>query len=129
MDKNEFITNKNYKGLIMSGGSKKGHTNYDKKEGIDVLERKKAKTKHPKRYRVIIHNDEYTTQQFVVHVLTYFFRKNPTEASQIMLKAHVTGKAIVGVYTKDIAETKVALVTEYARTHQHPLVLTTELDH
>ena len=75
-----------------------------------------------------MHNDDYTTQEFVVHVLREFFRKIPTEAMQLMLKVHMTGKAIVGVYTKDIAETKIEKVTSYARDNGHPLMLTMEPD-
>lgn len=91
-----------------------------------TLER--TKTKRPRLWRVVMHNDDYTTQEFVVHVLILFFRKEPAEATQLMLKVHTTGKAIVGVYTKEIAETKVAQVTDYARDHGHPLLLTMEPD-
>src|SRR5437868_2542753 len=94
--------------------------------GTETLER--IKTKKPTLYRVIMHNDDYTTQEFVVHVLREFFRKDPTEAMQLMLKVHMTGKAIVGVYTKDIAETKIEKVTAYARDNGHPLMLTMEPD-
>jgi ATP-dependent Clp protease adaptor protein ClpS len=94
--------------------------------GTQTLER--VKTKKPKLWRVVMHNDDYTTQEFVVHVLTSFFRKDPTEATQIMLKVHTTGKAIVAVYTKDLAESKVAQVTDYARDNGHPLMLTLEPD-
>ena len=75
-----------------------------------------------------MHNDDYTTQEFVVYVLQHFFRKDATEAMQLMLKVHTTGKAIVGVYTKDMAETKVAVVSDYAREQGHPLMLTLEPD-
>jgi ATP-dependent Clp protease adaptor protein ClpS len=94
--------------------------------GTQTLER--TKTKKPVMYRVIMHNDDYTTQEFVVQVLIQFFRKDPTEAHHLMLKVHMTGKAIVGVYTKDIAETKVEKVMDYAREHGHPLQVTMEPD-
>mgnify|MGYP002781482271 CR=1 FL=1 len=94
--------------------------------GTETLER--TKTKRPALYRVLMHNDDYTTQEFVVHVLQHFFRKDATEAQHLMLKVHMTGKAIVGLYPRDIAETKVAQVTDYAREHGHPLLLTTEPD-
>ena len=97
------------------------------KDGGTVLE-ERVSTKKPRMWRVLMHNDDYTTQEFVVYVLTQFFRKEPTLASFLMLKVHQTGKAIVGVYTKDIAETKVAQVTDYAREQGHPLQLTTEPD-
>jgi ATP-dependent Clp protease adaptor protein ClpS len=94
--------------------------------GTQTLER--TKTKKPVLYRVIMHNDDYTTQEFVVDVLIQFFRKDPTEANHLMLKVHMTGKAMVGVYTKDVAETKIERVTDYAREHGHPLMLTMEPD-
>lgn len=94
--------------------------------GTQTLER--TRTKKPVMYRVIMHNDDYTTQEFVVHVLIHFFRKDPTEAHHLMLKVHMTGKAVVGVYTKDIAETKIQKVTDYAREHGHPLMTTMEPD-
>ena len=98
----------------------------DRGTGTETLER--VETKKPHMYRVVIHNDDYTTQEFVVHVLMSFFRKDPTEAVHLMLKVHHTGKAVAGVYTRDIAETKVAQVTDYARQHGHPLLLTSEPD-
>ncbi len=98
----------------------------DRGTGTETLER--TKTKKPVMYRVVMHNDDYTTQEFVVHVLIEFFRKDPTEAQHLMLKVHMSGRAIVGVYTRDIAETKIDKVTEYAREHGHPLMLTMEPD-
>lgn len=92
----------------------------------ETLER--VRTAKPPMYRVIMHNDDYTTQEFVVHILVQYFRKDPTEAMHVMLKVHTTGKAIAGVYTRDEAETKVALVTDYARENGHPLMLTSEPD-
>lgn len=94
--------------------------------GTETLER--VKTKKPVLYRVIMHNDDFTTQEFVVHVLVSFFRKDPTEANALMLKVHMSGKATVGVYTRDVAETKVQQVTDYAREHGHPLMMTMEPD-
>ncbi len=92
--------------------------------GTQLLERQQ--TKKPRLYRVIMHNDDYTTQEFVVHVLQSYFRKDPTEAMQLMLKVHQGGKAIVAKYTRDMAETKVAVVTDYARENGMPLMLTAE---
>jgi ATP-dependent Clp protease adaptor protein ClpS len=88
----------------------------------------KVRLSRPKMWRVIMHNDDFTTQQFVIQVLEHFFRKDPTEAHHLMLKVHMTGKAIVAVYTRDIAETKVDQVTDYAREQGHPLMLTLEPD-
>jgi ATP-dependent Clp protease adaptor protein ClpS len=94
--------------------------------GTQTLE--KVKTQKPQMYRVLMHNDDYTTQEFVIHVLEQFFKKDPTEAHFLMLKVHMSGKAIVAVYTKDVAETKVEQVTDYAREVGHPLMLTMEPD-
>lgn len=95
-------------------------------DSTQTLER--SKTQKPRLYRVLMHNDDFTTQEFVVHVLSHHFRKDATEASFLMLKVHTTGKAIVGKYTRDVAETKVDQVSEYARENGHPLMLTSEPD-
>lgn len=95
-------------------------------EGIDVDERQK--TAAPKRFRVIFHNDDYTTMEYVIEVLRRFFHKTETEALHIMLTVHKKGKAIAGIYPRDIAETKVAEVMRDARDRGHPLLLTTEPD-
>lgn len=113
---------------VASDKKKGGKNDRDRKENIQILERTKQTTKRPTLYRVILHNDDYTTQEFVTHILISFFRKDPTEAAQLMLKAHMTGKAIVGVYTRDVAESKVNQVMDYARRNDHPLSLTTEPD-
>jgi ATP-dependent Clp protease adaptor protein ClpS len=94
--------------------------------GTQTVER--TKLQRPTLWRVVMHNDDFTTQEFVVHVLTSFFRKDATEATALMLKIHMTGKATVAVYTRDIAETKVEQVTDYARAQGHPLLLTLEPD-
>ncbi len=83
-------------------------------------------TKRPRRYSVIFHNDDYTTMEFVVHVLRKFFRKTETEATHIMLNVHHRGYGIVGVYTRDVAETKVSQVSQYAKSQGHPLKCTAE---
>lgn len=80
----------------------------------------------PRRYKVIFHNDDYTTQEFVIHVLQRFFHKNETEARHIMLTVHHKGLAVAGVYTKDVAETKAEQVMDAARENGMPLLLTTE---
>lgn len=100
----------------------------DRRGETETLERTKDRTKRPKLWRIVMHNDDYTTQEFVVHVLVEFFRKDPTEALQLMLKVHTHGKATIGVYTRDVAETKHAQVTDYAREYGHPLQLTLEPD-
>lgn len=89
-----------------------------------VLER--TKVQKPVMYRVIMHNDDYTTQEFVIHILIKFFRKEPGEAHFLMLKVHTSGQATVGVYTKEIAETKVTQVVDYAKESGFPLLVTAE---
>ena len=86
-----------------------------------VLAPERAKTKHPSMYKVILFNDDYTTMEFVVEVLQRFFAMNRERALQIMLKVHNEGSAVCGVYSLDIAETKVTQVMEFAKQHGHPL--------
>jgi ATP-dependent Clp protease adaptor protein ClpS len=93
-------------------------------EDVDVEERQK--TAVPRRYKVIFHNDDYTTMEYVVEVLRRFFHKSETEALHIMLTVHKKGKAVAAVYPRDVAETKIAEVTQDARERGHPLLLTAE---
>lgn len=76
----------------------------------------------PSMYQVIMLNDDFTPMDFVIEVLTTFFSMDLEKASQIMLAVHTQGKAVCGVYTKDIAETKAALVIDFAKNNQHPLM-------
>lgn len=92
----------------------------------DTLVLEKDHIKEPNRYTVILHNDDFTTQEFVVHVLVNFFHKSAEDAHRLMLKVHLEGKARVGSYIKDIAETKVALITSYSRQNGMPLLVTAE---
>ena len=98
----------------------------DRGTGTGVATRTRPKTKKPSLYRVLILNDDYTPMEFVVHVLERFFGKPHEEAVQIMLHVHRHGVGICGVYTFEVAETKVAQVIELARRHQHPLQCTME---
>ena len=91
-----------------------------------VVTRKKRKTKRPDLYRVLLLNDDYTPMEFVVHVLERFFAKSREEATRIMLHVHQRGVGICGVFTYEIAETKVNQVMDFARRHQHPLQCTLE---
>ncbi len=85
----------------------------------DVAVRPRARRARP--WRVILHNDDYTTMAFVVHVLEAHFGKTPAEATYVMLQVHRTGRGVAGVYPRDVAETKVEVVTEEARAHGMPL--------
>jgi ATP-dependent Clp protease adaptor protein ClpS len=86
-----------------------------------VITKVKPKTKRPNRYRVLILNDDYTPMEFVVHVLERFFQKDAEAATKIMLHVHHHGIGECGVFTYEIAETKVTQVMDFARKHQHPL--------
>jgi ATP-dependent Clp protease adaptor protein ClpS len=83
--------------------------------------RQKPQLQEPKLYRVVLHNDDYTTMDFVVQVIMAVFHKPAAEASKIMLDVHKKGRGAVGVYTRDIAETKVSQVHEMARQNEYPL--------
>jgi ATP-dependent Clp protease adaptor protein ClpS len=92
----------------------------------EVVTKTRAKTQRPSLYKVLLLNDDYTPQEFVIHVLERFFGKNHEDATRIMLHVHHNGVGICGVYTFEVAETKVAQVIEFARQHQHPLQCTME---
>ena len=86
-----------------------------------VLERRPEKVKPPQMYQVVLLNDDYTPMEFVVVVIQEFFNKDRETATQIMLKIHLDGKGVCGVFSKDVATTKVEQVTEAARKNGHPL--------
>lgn len=93
----------------------------NKQQSSTVLAPERAKTTPPRMYKVILFNDDYTTMEFVIEVLQRFFAMDRERALQIMLKVHNEGSAICGVYSRDVAETKVAQVTEFAKQQGHPL--------
>ena len=105
-------------------------SNQDKDNGGDintgVVTRTKPKTKKPSMYKVLMLNDDFTPMEFVVHVLERFFSKGREEATRIMLHVHRRGVGVCGVYTREVAETKVRQVMEFSREHQHPLQCTME---
>lgn len=110
----------------MSGGG-----NWDDEEregGADgyVGTQTVTRTKKPSLYRVLLLNDDYTPMEFVVYVLERFFQKNQEEATTIMLHVHQNGVGMCGVFTYEVAETKVAQVLDLARRHEHPLQCTME---
>ncbi|MCG7870903.1 MAG: ATP-dependent Clp protease adapter ClpS [Candidatus Thiodiazotropha lotti] len=91
-----------------------------------ALEEASPKLKRPPLYKVIILNDDYTPMEFVVQVLETFFNMDREKATRVMLHVHTRGVGVCGVFTKDIAETKVSQVNDYSRSNQHPLMCTME---
>jgi ATP-dependent Clp protease adaptor protein ClpS len=91
-----------------------------------VITRTETRTKKPSLYKVLLLNDDYTPMEFVIHVLERFFGKGREEATRIMLHVHQKGVGICGVYTFEVAETKVTQVMDFARNNQHPLQCTME---
>ena len=102
----------------------------DKTDGpghdTSILTKPKSKTQRPPLYKVRLLNDDYTPMEFVVHVLERFFQKNREEATRIMLHVHRRGVGVCGVFTYEVAETKVTQVMDLARQNQHPLQCTIE---
>ncbi|XUY28016.1 ATP-dependent Clp protease adapter ClpS [Agrobacterium sp. rho-8.1] len=89
--------------------------------GTSVITRTKPKTKKPNLYRVLLLNDDYTPMEFVIHVLERFFQMDRESATRITLRVHQHGVGECGVFTYEVAETKVSQVMDFARQHQHPL--------
>jgi ATP-dependent Clp protease adaptor protein ClpS len=100
---------------------KRGGGGGDRSPGTAVITKTKPQTKRPSLYRVLILNDDYTPMEFVVHVLERFFNKDREGATRIMLHVHHHGIGECGVFTYEVAETKVTQVMDFARKHQHPL--------
>ncbi len=91
-------------------------------EGEVQIAPEKPKVNEPPRYKVILLNDDYTPMEFVVHVLEIFFGFGREKATQLMLAVHTQGSAVVGIFTRDVAETKSEQVNNYAQSHDHPLL-------
>ena len=91
-------------------------------DGNLAVERAKPKLKKPSMYQVIMYNDDYTPMEFVVEILESFFQMNREKSTQIMLAVHTQGKAVCGVFSRDIAETKVTQVNQYSSDNEHPLL-------
>ncbi|RKZ65907.1 MAG: ATP-dependent Clp protease adapter ClpS [Gammaproteobacteria bacterium] len=91
-----------------------------------AVEEEKPKLKPPKQYKVIVNNDDYTPMEFVVQVLMLYFSMDDAKATRVMMSVHTKGKGICGVFSHEIAETKVDQVNEYSRMNQHPLMCTME---
>lgn len=92
----------------------------------DVAIADKIQVQLPKMYKVLLHNDDYTTMEFVIHILQKFFKKSYDEAHAIMLKVHHDGLGICGIYTHEVAESKSSKVNKYSRNKGHPLKSTIE---
>jgi ATP-dependent Clp protease adaptor protein ClpS len=105
----------------MSNGERRGNDG-----ALDVREAK-PKVAQPPLYKVVLLNDDYTPMEFVVHVLERFFGLDRERATQVMLHVHTRGKGVCGVYTREIAQTKVAQVVQYPREHEPPLPADTDV--
>ena len=95
-------------------------------EGGLAVEAEKPKLKPPKQYKVFVINDDYTPMEFVVQVLIMFFSMDEAKATRVMMSVHTKGRGICGIYSHEIAETKVDQVNEYSRMNQHPLMCSME---
>src|SRR4249920_3025113 len=100
--------------------ARNGDTRRGGDTGTHIITKTRPKTKRPSLYKVLLLNGDYTPMDFVVYILERFFNKAPEEATRIMLHVHQKGVGICGVYTYEVAETKVAQVTSFARQHEHP---------
>jgi ATP-dependent Clp protease adaptor protein ClpS len=105
-------------------GDKGGDQERERQTGL--LLKPRPKTKKPSMYKVLLLNDDYTPMEFVVHILERFFQKNRQESTDIMLHVHRRGVGICGIFTYEVAETKVAQVMDFARANEQPLQCTME---
>lgn len=94
---------------------------FDDDQGL-AIEEARPKLKRPPMYKVVLLNDDYTPMEFVVQILETFFSMDREKATRVMLNVHTKGKGVCGIFTRDVAETKVKQVNEYSRNHQHPLL-------
>lgn len=101
-------------------------TKHDPHKDGELLEKSRPKPKEPERWKVLLHNDDFTTQEFVVMVLVQIFRKSPEDATRIMLAVHRSGLGVAGVYSHELAETKVDQTMRAAAEHGYPLLVTME---
>lgn len=107
--------------LVLASGNKDGDDT-----DLSIVLETKPKVQRPPMYKVMILNDDYTPMEFVVHVLERFFGMTHSQAFELMLTVHKKGLAVAGIYSHEIAETKVSQVMDFARRHQHPLQCTME---
>ncbi len=97
----------------------------DRDDSVTV-EESRPELKPPRQYKVVLLNDDFTPMEFVIEVLETFFSMDREKATRVMLHVHTRGKGVCGIFTRDVAETKVAQVNDYARSHQHPLLCSME---
>jgi ATP-dependent Clp protease adaptor protein ClpS len=107
-------------------GDDQGGNDQERERQTGLLLKPRPKTKKPSMYKVLILNDDYTPMEFVVHILERFFSKNRQEATDIMLHVHRRGVGICGIFTYEVAESKVAQVMDFARANEQPLQCTME---
>lgn len=119
IDESEFSVNPNTQQKTKMQAEKSNDDDGENQTGLAT--KTKPKTKKPDLYRVLLLNDDFTPMEFVIHVLERFFRKTGEEATQIMLHVHNNGVGECGVFTYEVAETKVTQVMDFARKNQHPL--------
>ncbi len=101
--------------------------NSDKEgEGALAVQEAKPKLKKPPLFKVVLLNDDFTPMGFVVEILVHYFAMSEEKATQVMLQVHTQGAGVCGIFSKDVAETKVQIVNNYSREHQHPLMCTME---
>jgi ATP-dependent Clp protease adaptor protein ClpS len=112
-----------HESVIVAAGERKGD---DEGTGLGVATRTRTRTKIPSLYKVLMLNDDYTPMEFVVLVLQRFFKMSLEDATRVMLHVHQRGVGICGIFSYEVAETKVSQVIDYARENQHPLQCTLE---
>ncbi|MEX0950646.1 MAG: ATP-dependent Clp protease adapter ClpS [Gammaproteobacteria bacterium] len=100
-------------------------TDHHNEDGL-ALQEAKPRLRRPPLYKVVLVNDDFTPMDFVVHILEQFFNLDRESATRVMLEVHTRGKGVCGIFTHEIAETKVSQVNSYSREHQHPLLCTME---
>ncbi len=115
------MTARNFLNTTMQGDDEFRDNDDDGNSGIDTITKTKTKVKKPSLYRVLLLNDDFTPMEFVIDVLARYFQMDLDAATQVMLHVHQNGVGECGVYTYEVAETKVTQVMDYARKHQHPL--------
>jgi ATP-dependent Clp protease adaptor protein ClpS len=98
----------------------------DRRGGVGVATKTRTRTKQPAPYKVLMLNDDYTPMEFVVHCLQRFFHMSMEDATRVMLHVHQKGVGVCGIFSYEVAETKVSQVIDFARQHQHPLQCTLE---